>query len=182
MYFSWFLIKGQCLPPSAIAQHHVQFCFPWKNRRLVKTWKWESVCADGARSCFINPRKPCYQEAGTTATGSEKGDFPPSCSVRMQNNDQITHTHNDCWLGYFLCVLIRTCSQQVALWALSSVISAPWLLLGSLTFYPDPTSYVQEALILKVTLGSQDQESGILKRGSKLLLYVMWPTCHVFWG
>lgn len=110
-----------------LQSHHVQFCFPWKNVRPVKTWKWESLCADGARSYFINPRKPCYQEAGTTATGSEKGDFPPSCSVRMQNNAKITHIHNDYWLGYFLCVLIHTRSQQVALWALSPVISARWL-------------------------------------------------------
>lgn len=117
VYFSWFLIKGQSLPPSAIAQLHVWFCFPWKNLRLVKTWKWESVRGDKARSYFINPRKPCCQEAGTTATGSEQGDFPPSCSFRMQNNDQILHTHT-AGLNVF-CV----CSYKLAHNRLNLVIS-----------------------------------------------------------
>lgn len=80
------------LSKSAIARLACAFVFPGKamqGRRKPGEVR-KCVCADRARSCLINPRKPCYQEAGITATGSERG--LSSVLLRLHNNDQITHT------------------------------------------------------------------------------------------
>lgn len=178
MYFSWFLTKGQCLPPSAFAQLHVvsRFYFPWKNLRPVKTWKWESVCADRARSCFINPRKQKQQPLALS-----KGTFLHPALLGCRTMTELhTHTHTMWPLAWIFSVCSHT-NLLTAGWALWSLFSACFT--GSLSFL-HLTSNNQEALILKVklgTVGSQEQEGG-RKRGSRLMLYAMWPTCRVFWG
>lgn len=144
-----------------IAQNHVQFCFPWKNLRAVKTRKWESVCADRPRSCFINPRKPCYREAGTTATGSEKGTFlhPALLGCRTMTK-LLTHTQ---WPLAWIFSL-RATYLLTAGCTLSSVICTPLLVLVVQPFTLFSCLISKISLILKVTLGSQDQESGIKKK------------------
>lgn len=93
------------------------FVFPGKNLRLVKIWKWESVCWQGQELFYQSQEALLPGGRNNRYWLGEKG--LSSILLWMQNNDYE--------LEYFLCVLTQTDSQQVALWARSLVISAPYM-------------------------------------------------------